>query len=78
MTVDIEKSKAEANIHAVHSLKHLKPDDIASEQKSDLNIISHLNHHTLLIHKPLSPIELRNLLYFIRETDAIATLQFLP
>ena len=78
MTVDIEKSKTETNVPAVHSLKQLKADDAASEPKSDLNLISHLNHHTLFIHKPLSPMELKNLLYFIRETDAIATLQFLP
>lgn len=49
-----------------------------SEANEDLNLISHLNHHTLFIHKPLSLIELKNLIYFIRETNTIATLQFLP
>ena len=78
MTVEIEKSKTEPNIAPIQSQKILKPEDVVSEQNSDLNLISHMNHHTLFIHKPLSQMELKNLLYFIRETDSVATLQFLP
>lgn len=67
MTADIEKSsKTEPNIPPMQSQKQLKAEDVISEPKSDLNLISHLNHHTLLIHKPLSQMELKNLLYFIR------------
>lgn len=43
-----------------------------------MNLLSHLNYHTLFIHKPLSILELKNLLFFIRETDTLAVLQFLP
>jgi hypothetical protein len=61
----------------VNTNKHIHEDAI-SEPHSDLNLISHLNHHTLFIHKPLSVLELKNLLYFIHETDTIGVLQFLP
>jgi len=37
-----------------------------------------LNHHTLFIHRPLSLLELKNIIYYVKETDTIATLQFLP
>lgn len=52
--------------------------DAISERHTDLNLLSHLNYHTLFVQKPLSPIELKNLMYFIRETNTIACLQFLP
>ena len=66
MTADISKSKTEPNIPPVQSQKQFKAEDVISEPKSDLNLISHLNHHTLFIHKPLSQMELKNILYFIR------------
>ncbi len=40
-------------------------DDIISEPHADLNRVSHLNQHTLFIHKPLSVLELKNLLFFV-------------
>lgn len=67
MTMEIEKSKTEPHIPIVPSQKQFKAEDVISEPNSDhLNLISHLNHHTLFIHKPLSHIELKNLIYFIR------------
>jgi hypothetical protein len=81
----VEKPKTEPNIPAIESEKNLGintnkhvQEDAISEPHSDLNLVSHLNHHTLFIHKPLSILELKNLHYFIRETDTIAELQFLP
>lgn len=81
----IDKPKTEPNIPAIESEKHLDiktnkyvHEDAISEPHSDLNLVSHLNYHTLFIHKPLSILELKNLLYFIQETNTIAVLQFLP
>ena len=54
MTVELDREKIEANIQVAPSQKQIKAEDIISEPNSDLNLISHLNHHTLFIHKPLS------------------------
>lgn len=81
----IDKPKTEPNIPAIESEKHLDiktnkhvQEDAISEPHSDLNLVSHLNYHTLFIHKPLSILELKSLLYFIQETNTIGVLQFLP
>ena len=48
-----------------------------SQIQSALNEISYLNYHTLFVQKPLSTLEIKNLLYFIKDTDSIGCLQFL-
>jgi hypothetical protein len=64
-------------MHQSSAKNIINEDDVVSQIHSDLNLVSHLNYHTLFIQKPLSSLEIKNLLYFITETNAIGCLQFL-
>ncbi len=76
-----EKIRTEPNLplplHQTSNKNIINDDDALSQIQSDLNLVSYLNYHTLFIQKPLSTMEIKNLLYFINDTNAIGCLQFL-